>query len=79
MECPANRKPKGTASDFVAVIGLLPSPPHIALVGAIGKAKTTTGVQIALERTNRAWRECADPMKTERAAGVETSPLAAGK
>jgi hypothetical protein len=29
-------------------------PPHIALMGAIGKGKTTTGVQIALELTAQA-------------------------
>lgn len=29
-------------------------PPHIALMGAIGKGKTTTGVQIALEIARQA-------------------------
>lgn len=34
---------------------LLPCvPPHIALMGAIGKGKTTTGVQIALDIARQA-------------------------
>lgn len=44
--------PGGKPVDFV--LNGPGSPPHIALMGAVGKGKTTTGVQVAMELADKA-------------------------